>query len=378
MNTYFYFHAGSNNHGCEAIVRSTVDLLGLSPIIISDSPESDRYYGIEQVAVVRSKSNYQNSIFEKVRLRCGNDRVGYYIKGKHESKDFETGSTAFSIGGDNYCYGNAYNWHLEGLNRSLHKRGVKTILWGCSIEPSSITESMKRDFALYDCIVAREKISYNSLKDINANTLYACDPAFMLKPAQCALPDNFSVGNTVGINISPLIQKKEKIEGITERNYHALINYILEETDFQIALIPHVVCKGNDDREPLQKLYNDISKKDRVCLIEDHDCMELKWIISQCAYFVGARTHATIAAYSSCVPTLVVGYSTKAVGIARDLFGQKENYVLPVQGLMQNEQIIQNFEWLTENGVIIREHLKTVLPNYCSSMKKVINQIKSI
>ena len=55
--------------------------------------------------------------------------------------------------------------------------------------------------------------------------------------------------------------------------------------------------------------------------------------------FIGARTHSTIAAYSSGVPTLVVGYSVKAKGIAKDLFGTEENYVLPVQALKEENNL---------------------------------------
>ena len=74
-------------------------------------------------------------------------------------------------------------------------------------------------------------------------------------------------------------------------------------------------------------------------MIEDHTCEELKGYIARCRMFIGARTHATIAAYSSLVPTLVVGYSVKARGIARDLFGTEKNYVLPVQLLRKEEAI---------------------------------------
>jgi len=40
--------------------------------------------------------------------------------------------------------------------------------------------------------------------------------------------------------------------------------------------------------------------------------------------FAGARTHSTIAALSSGVPTLSFAYSIKARGINRDLFGHTE------------------------------------------------------
>ena len=43
--------------------------------------------------------------------------------------------------------------------------------------------------------------------------------------------------------------------------------------------------------------------------------------------FTGARTHATIAALSSCIPTLSFAYSIKAKGINRDIFGH-EGYCL--------------------------------------------------
>lgn len=93
-------------------------------------------------------------------------------------------------------------------------------------------------------------------------------------------------------------------------------------------------------------LYDKISRKDRICIVDDHNCMQQKYIISQCSYFIGARTHATIAAYSTCVPTLVVGYSVKAKGIAKDLFGTYENYVIPVQELKEQSDLLNSFLWL--------------------------------
>ena len=80
--------------------------------------------------------------------------------------------------------------------------------------------------------------------------------------------------------------------------------------------------------------------------------------------FIGARTHATIAAYSTCVPTLVVGYSVKAKGIAKDLFGTYENYVIPVQTLENKEDLINAFKWLNNNKEEIKKHLTDVMPEY--------------
>ena len=94
------------------------------------------------------------------------------------------------------------------------------------------------------------------------------------------------------------------------------------------------------------------------------DCQRIKHLISQCRFFIGARTHATIAAYSSCVPTLVCGYSVKAKGIATDLFGTYDNYVVPVQKIDDEKALVSSFKWIAENEEQIRHRLVQIMPEY--------------
>ena len=54
-------------------------------------------------------------------------------------------------------------------------------------------------------------------------------------------------------------------------------------------------------------------------LIIPHTLFILKNIISNCHYFMGARTHSTIAALSSYVPTISIAYSIKAFGINEEI-----------------------------------------------------------
>lgn len=126
-------------------------------------------------------------------------------------------------------------------------------------------------------------------------------------------------------------------------NYRELIQYILDNTDAYIALIPHVVWANNDDRIPLQQLYDDFDQNRRLILVDDHTGAGTEIYHFSMRFFVGARTHATIAAYSTGVPTLVVGYSVKARGIALDLFGTEDGYVLPVQQLKESDELTQAF-----------------------------------
>jgi polysaccharide pyruvyl transferase WcaK-like protein len=147
-------------------------------------------------------------------------------------------------------------------------------------------------------------------------------------------------------------------------NYIKLIQYILSETDHDVMLIPHVVKPDTDDRSVLRKIKSMYEDNARVILIEDCNCMELKGYISQCSLFVGARTHAVIAAYSSCVPTLAVGYSIKAKGIAKDIFGSYEQYVTSVEDMKDPMTLTNAYKRISESSADIEIYLKEKMPVY--------------
>ena len=125
-------------------------------------------------------------------------------------------------------------------------------------------------------------------------------------------------------------------------------------------------------------LYEEFKDSGRVVMIGEHNCMEQKGFIARCRFFIGARTHATIAAYSSCVPTLVVGYSVKAKGIATDLFGTYDNYVIPVQSLQKEDDLWNGFLWMLENEKQIKQHLDNVIPDYKNKVLDLKEKIYSL
>ena len=87
-------------------------------------------------------------------------------------------------------------------------------------------------------------------------------------------------------------------------------------------------------------------------------------MIAACRFFIGARTHSTIAAYSLEVPALVLGYSVKSIGIAEDIFGTSDNYVLRVQDLKADGQMTAAYDWLASNEQMIRDKLHKVMPEF--------------
>ena len=399
-----YMHAGSGNHGCEAIVNSLCHMLQEKPLVITNSGEEDRRYslagqdgaGLCELAQERHFSRHKlahvmycgwrkltgdGEALLRYRYRAVFDRPLCRYAGKKAQNPRRKYSLAVSIGGDNYCYEMMVK-DLMLANRAFHDRGVKTALLGCSIEPELFAEAgeegkedaakgqkrrkLAEDMNLYDLIIARESITYEALKKVvpKEKLRLLPDPAFTLGRKELPLPEGFAQGNTLGLNVSPMIQDSEGKAGITMANYEALIRHVIETTDMQVALIPHVVWERNDDRKPLRELYEAFRESGRMVWIEDGSCEELKGYIARCRMFIGARTHATIAAYSSLVPTLVVGYSVKAKGIAKDLFGSYENYVLPVQQLEDKDDLIAAFEWLKDYEEDIRQDLGRVMPEY--------------
>lgn len=380
-----YLHGGSGNHGCEAIINSTCHMIEEIPkLLVTNSEKEDRFYSLAPLCDILQERKIAEHFFAHVwyyawrllfhdpesfmryRFRdvLGKNRAPLYV----------------SVGGDMYCYEISKKEAITA-NSTFNRAGSKTVLWGCSIEPELLKEpEMIEDMKRYALITPRESITKQALNDagIVENVKLFPDPAFSLQAEEMPLPEGFLTGQTIGINISPMIVRHEKEPGITLQNYRKLIDHILTTSDDHVALIPHVMWNYNDDRLTLAELYKGYEENERVLLFPDMSCGRIKYIISKCKAFIGARTHATIAAYSSCVPTLVVGYSVKARGIARDLFGSEEHYVLPVQALQSPEELLQAYDWLMEREESIRTRLQSIMPEYCERAVQAGDELRKL
>lgn len=381
---FLYNHGGSGNHGCEALVRTVSMLLGTKEKVrlLSESPQQDIHYDIQKVADIEpAVTAYSKLSIDFLKAYLHLKRTGNYfpmdvLPYLKSIKALNPGDIEVSIGGDNYCY--EYYPKFIKLHELICKRGCKSVLLGCSLEEELFNDPVfVEDMKRYDYISARESLTYQLLKDAGLTNIgYAPDSAFLLPAEECPLPEGFKEYNTIGLNVSPLVIRKEGKDGIVYANFVYMIQWILEHTDCAAALIPHVVWESNDDRTVLRKLYEEFADTGRVVLIEDCNCMQLKGYISRCRFFVGARTHATIAAYSSNVPTLVLGYSIKSRGIATDLFGTDENYVIPVQKLQEKEDLAEALQWIMKNENGIKKRLEEVIPMSIEKAKSIAIKVK--
>mgnify|MGYP004470422121 FL=1 len=386
-------HTGSVNRGCEAIVRSTAKILKLSgyeknTTVLTFNKNCDEFLNVNDVVdlVAYPKKN----IFERALGKINRDffKNPLWSANCTYKKAFGVVNTddsiIFNIGGDTYCYGIPYL--SIALNMYCEKNNIPSVFWGCSVEDNVLTEKIiKEDLERYDYIIARESLSYDILKQCKKENVYlACDPAFQLPIKETELPKPWKNGNTLGINISPIVMSEAADENITYQNICYLIEKVLNDTDMNICLIPHVynIEKNLEDIRMLKPVYEKYKSTGRISIVDKElSCTQLKYIISKCRFFIGARTHSTIAAYSTGVPSLVLGYSIKSRGIAKDLFGNEKRYAISWKDLKYKEQLWKMFD---ENVIQKEEELHNrynkILPDYKNSIievsKKMLGEIK--
>lgn len=380
-----YLHGGSGNHGCEAIVNSTCHMIEEIPkLLVTNSEKEDRLYTAASLCDILQErkiaEHFTAHVWYYAWRKIFHDPESFMRYRFHKVLGKELAPLYLSIGGDMYCY-EVPRKEAMLANSTFCRAGAKTVLWGCSLEPELLQDpEVVADLKRYALITPRESITAQALQDagISGNVKQYPDPAFSLQPEAFALPAGFREQEIIGINVSPMVVENEMVKGITIANYRRLMDHILNNSSYSIALIPHVMWHHTDDRQTLAQLYESYRDNERVLLFEDMSCQRLKYVISKCRAFIGARTHATIAAYSSMVPTLVVGYSVKARGIARDLFGTQEHYVLPVQSLSDPEELIGAYDWMMEREEEIRRRLMEIMPAYCQRAKEAGNEIRKL
>jgi polysaccharide pyruvyl transferase WcaK-like protein len=214
----------------------------------------------------------------------------------------------------------------------------------------------------HQMITVRESLTMNTLKKKGLTNVLPCaDSAFLLEPERFNLPDNFT--DMVALNISPLLIRREPVSGMTIKAFRTLVQYILDKTEFGVSLIPHVVLPMDSDSDALSSVVEGLSDNPRIYRAPDNlNAAQYKYIISRCRFGIFARTHASIAAYSTNIPAIVVGYSVKAAGLAADLGFSK--YLCPIESLTTQSVLVDYFQNLVKNEASLALLLESEMPEY--------------
>lgn len=387
----FFILAGNgpyNNRGCEAIVRGTLEILRHyfddpqfmavshydSSLQFEQQKRSELDEAINHKRAIRSSKRFEpfSVWFLQTSLRFLYPKGNGYFFYQKMLPYLKEAVAVLSIGGDNYSLDYGKPTAVIDLDNLVLAKKKPIIIWGASVGPfdriPQYEKYMGEHLKKITAIFARETatIEYLAKIGVTENVYRMADPAFLLKPVRPPKErfDRDIPKEAIGLNLSPLMAGFATSGNLKEWIDRAImiIRHISDQIKRPLFLIYHVTVARSNDYEFLKNVLALAGeRKGMIQLIPDGlNASELKWVIGKLSAFAGARTHATIAAISSSVPTLSFAYSIKAKGINKDIFGH-ENYCLdPYQ--LSPEIIVEKLGELIQNAEEIKKKITLVLP----------------
>jgi len=382
---FFPFHLGSGNRGCEGILRGTMSIMQLpasATYALNNSISDylfDKKIGLDKIVILLNPQPNKSSqrafyfilrVLRKIRL-CKTVLLEHYLLNWSWPK-LDENSIVFITGGDLYTYESMIERLILITAKVMNSRS-RTVLFGCSIDEKLLSKRVVKNLCSYSAICVRESLSEEVLKNVGITSpIYLFpDPAFVLLPDECELPLEFFNRQMVGINISNYTNMGFEIKTRFMKNIVNTIEYILNKTDMGVCLMPHVFWPDQDDRVLLRQVKKYFANNEKVFLLngEDLTYQQLRFVISKCRFFIGARTHSVISAYSMQIPAIALGYSIKSKGIAKDI-GISPDFVIDCHNLDSDNTILSAFEKMMINEKDIRNHYKQFIPVYINKAKQ--------
>lgn len=345
--------AGVYNYGCEAIVRGTVNVLKEKypncKIFYASRRAVDDKNRLKGCDVEIIEASVRKWTIENIlRKLLTYIKIDYFFV--QEDKSILNGiDEVYSIGGDIYtlnAYG-SFSKFLPLFGDYCIKKGIKYILWGCSIGPfdknKKALDFFKKHLKNITKIYAREKETVEYLKTlgVEVNVELIIDPGFSVAIGIKKLEFNKEI-KRIGINLSPLsalhfYKSLDEAISLQVKWICAIIN----EFNCNISLLPHVISESikDDDYRYLQKIYNALPAniKTRVELADtDPGFIGIKQIIIKCDVVLAARMHCAVNSIVTNTPVVFLAYSKKAIGMANYIYGN-DKYVFKLNDLMSKE-----------------------------------------
>lgn len=390
MKYFFPIHLDGGNRGCEGIAKGTalilnetkVNLIGLCRNIPLDNQLGTAnfitLFPYKTLTLLEKVYNKIIKVFKKLH-------IGYHLKYKevdqmrHFLKYVSSDSIMISTGGDMMCYDDS-SPSISSVKLAKEK-GIKTVLWGCSMGKENLTPKKEIALKSFSLIYARETLSYTFFKSIGLeNVICLPDPAFVLESEICSLPECFKTAKIIGLNFSNFIIGNNDLNTPFGDEVRKLLGYIFDNTDMNVLLVPHVMWQDQDDRlicNTIVSEFRNYSSRITVLDSERRNYLQIRYVISKCHSFIGARTHAVISAYSTCVPAIALGYSIKSKGIAKDL-NLPDELVVDTVHEIKHGQLLNSFHYLEANYSTIKSHLEEIIPTYRKKAYQVREIIKHI
>lgn len=229
-------------------------------------------------------------------------------------------------------------------------------------------------------VLSRDKQSYAYLKENNVTTEIdeIIDVAFFMPFEKDIISYDYI---NIGLNISALLWHG----GYTRDNQfnlvvdyqcliRGIIDYFLSIPNVKLFLVPHVVAL-NVDIENDYAVSSDLVKeyKDERLVLSPFFLTPIsaKNFIASLDFFMGARMHATIAAFSSGVPVYPMAYSRKFNGLFVDTLNYNYMGDLLNQG---KDQIMSDIKAAFENRTKLKEVIDDRMVSIVKQRENVLKQ----
>lgn len=390
------------NRGCEAIVRSTVDLLRaqfgeIRVLVPSVHIERDRAQwpdaaeaGVSFVRAYLPRHARYWVHLQHLPLPLLK-RMGWPFPMPGWLKKQIAGVDAvLAVGGDNYSLDYRIPSPVMGLDKLAMDLGKPVILWGASVGPfdrqPAFVDSVARHLSRMDLVAVRESVSHGYLTRTLGldNVIQMADPAFTLGKETVDLAGFRPTGGNgiLGVNVSSLIERYRHKEQDLRAEVADFIRHAVREHGLGVLLVPHVnPLKGQHaggDATYMADLLERLHDLGSSVTMMPHNlnAAQIKYVIGHLRFFMGARTHATIAALSSGIPTVSIAYSVKARGINRDLFGNEEA-VLQTRDLSM-QTLRGRLEWLLREEHALKATLATRIPQLQDQSRQAATRISAV
>lgn len=389
-------HGSFANRGCEAIVRTTASLLrerwpdcgitlaSLQSESDSLSPAADRVHVMPYTSTSPPARWSSRWVWNQFRRRL--TPTGYWRSYYGSLRPaLQSADCVLSIGGDNYDYG-LPSW-LIAINDMASELGKPIVIWGASLGPipdAAKRAAILRDLRRVSLITARESLTEEFLDShgLSDRTRLVADPAFLLDPEPVDTSEFWPDGDLLlGLNVSPLLRRfsRSKDRDVFPAVAREFIRSALQGYGLGVLLIPHVMAGDtSNDHTYMAAIAESLGQERRVCIVPPHyNACQMKHIISTCDFLVASRTHATIAGFSSGVPTISLAYSQKAHGINRDLFGDGR-WVVDSRTLTTPEPLVEALGHLLADRDATRNRLRQIMPDVRATARSAVDHLASI
>lgn len=369
----------NGNRGCVALSYTSIYLIDK---VLSDAGIKYKLYmpdsGFNEKGVKSISVKGKNVPYTVI-----NHALSYGVKGKLKSfahyNDHKTSCRIFKeadfildIGqGDSFAdiYGKERFDSINLIHREAMKLHKPYCLLPQTVGPfkdDAIRAEAVKAISNADIVMTRDKQSYDYTKQIapqQKNLKEYIDVAFFLPYTRQHFDKDFI---HVGLNISALLwhggytqNNQFGLKDDYQKTVREIISYFLSMPNVKLHLIPHVVGSERHIENDyavsfdLQKEFNNPNLILSPLFLSPVDAKDY---ISGIDFFMGARMHSTIAAFSSGVPVVPMAYSRKFNGLFLDTLNYNQLADLKTD---TSDEVLDKIKDAFTNRSLLKEEIDT-------------------